>query len=71
MFSDMGDGSTDRKTIEQEILYVRYPTYVAPPTHPTLSLSSHTLPGLSFSITPKPTHHNSLVSCPHLLGCRL
>ena len=26
MLSDMGDGSSDRKTIEQEILYVRYPT---------------------------------------------
>ena len=25
MLSDMGDGSTDRKTIEQEIIYARYP----------------------------------------------
>ena len=25
MLSDMGDGSTDRKTIEQEVIYVRYP----------------------------------------------
>ena len=24
-FSDCGDGSTDRKTIEQEVTYVRYP----------------------------------------------
>ena len=27
MFSDMGDGSTDRKMIEQEIIYVKYPTF--------------------------------------------
>ena len=32
MLSDMGDGSTDHKTIEQEI---RYPTSAPPPSHPT------------------------------------
>lgn len=31
-FSDMGDGSTDRKTIEQEVIYVRYPTFSGDPT---------------------------------------
>lgn len=32
MLSKMGDGSSDRKTIEQEIIYVRYPTGLKPIT---------------------------------------
>ena len=30
-FSDCGDGSSDRKTIEQEIIYVRYPVFGGDP----------------------------------------
>ena len=31
MLYDMGDGSTDRKTIEQEVIYVKYPTCAPAP----------------------------------------
>ena len=41
-FSDMGDGSTDRNTIEQEVMYLRYPTFSGDP--------KHSLSGLRFSV---------------------